>query len=259
MIEPLPPLLALIAFTAFGAIIGSFLNVCIHRLPLGASVVWPSSACPHCSRELSWYENIPVVSWLALRAKCRTCKGPISIRYPLIELLTAALFAAAWWYYGPSLLLVSRLIFLCALIVLFAIDLEHHLLPNVITLPGIVVGLAFSFFTEPGWLASLIGILAGGGVLYLMAYVYFKVRHEEGLGMGDPKMLGMIGAFLGWRLTLLTLMMASLTGTVVGLALIVAGRGTMKYALPFGCFLAVGALAAGIAGPALLTWYLSFF
>jgi leader peptidase (prepilin peptidase)/N-methyltransferase len=256
MTDALPPLLGLVFAGAFGAIVGSFLNVCIHRLPLGASIVWPSSACPHCKRELSWYENIPVFSYLALRARCRTCKGPISLRYPLVEAMTSAMFAAAWWYYGPGPLLASRLVFACALVVLFAIDLEHHLLPNVITLPGIVIGFAFSFITEPGWMASLIGLLAGGGSLYLIAVLYFWVRHEEGLGMGDPKMLSMIGAFLGWKLTLVTLMIASLTGSVVGVGLIAAGRGNMKYALPFGCFLAVGAAAAATIGPALLEWYL---
>lgn len=259
MIETLPLWFQLVAAGAFGAIAGSFLNVCIHRLPLGGSIVWPSSACPHCARELSWYENIPVASWLVLRARCRTCQGPISIRYPLIEALTSALFVLAWWYYGPGPLLASRLIFACALIALFAIDLEHHLLPNVITIPGIVVGVAFSVFTEPGWIASLIGILAGGGVLYAIAVIYFWIRHEEGLGMGDPKMLAMIGAFLGWQLTLVTLMIASLTGTVVGLGMMAAGRGTMKYALPFGCFLAVGAAIAATAGPSLLAWYLGLF
>jgi leader peptidase (prepilin peptidase)/N-methyltransferase len=256
MTDALPPLLGLVFAGAFGAIVGSFLNVCIHRLPLGASIVWPSSACPHCKRELSWYENIPVFSYLALRARCRTCEGPISLRYPLVEAMTSAMFAAAWWYYGPGPLLASRLVFACALVVLFAIDLEHHLLPNVITLPGIVIGFAFSFITEPGWMASLIGLLAGGGSLYLIAVLYFWVRHEEGLGMGDPKMLSMIGAFLGWKLTLVTLMIASLTGSVVGVGLIAAGRGNMKYALPFGCFLAVGAAAAATIGPALLEWYL---
>jgi len=258
MTETLPPLFGLIAAGALGAIVGSFLNVCIHRVPLGASIVWPSSACPHCSRELSWYENIPVASFAVLRARCRTCKAPISFRYPFVEALTSALFVWAWWYYGPGPLLASRLLFECALIVLFAIDLEHHLLPNVITLPGIVVGFAFSFLTEPGWMASLIGLLAGGGILYLIAITYFWIRHEEGLGMGDPKMLAMIGAFLGWKLTLVTLMVASLTGTVVGLGMIAAGRGTMKYALPFGCFLAAGAAIAATVGPQLLDWYLGF-
>ena len=256
MTETLPPLFGLIAAGAFGAIVGSFLNVCIYRLPLGSSIVWPSSACPHCKRELSWYENIPVASFLALRARCRTCKAPISMRYPFVEALTSVLFVLAWWYYGPGAMLASRLVFGCALIVLFAIDLEHHLLPNAITLPGIVVGFAFSFFTELGWMASLIGLAAGGGVLYLIAIVYYWVRHEEGLGMGDPKMLAMIGAFLGWKLTLVTLMLASLTGTVVGLGMMAAGRGSLKYALPFGCFLAVGAAASGTVGPAILHWYL---
>ena len=256
MTETLPPLFGIIAAGAFGAVVGSFLNVCIHRLPIGSSIVWPSSACPHCTRELSWYENIPVVSYLVLRARCRTCRGPISIRYPILETLTSALFVWAWWYYGPGPLLASRLVFGCALIVLFAIDLEHHLLPNAITLPGIVAGFAFSLVTEPGWVASLIGLIAGGGVLYLVAVVYYWVRHEEGLGMGDPKMLAMIGAFLGWKLTLVTLMLASLTGTAVGLGMMAAGRGSLKYALPFGCFLAVGAAIAATVGPQLLDWYL---
>jgi leader peptidase (prepilin peptidase)/N-methyltransferase len=255
----LPPLVTLLFAGAFGALIGSFLNVCIHRLPRGASIVWPASACPHCSRELSWYENIPVASYLALRGRCRTCKAPISVRYPFVEALTSAMFMMAWWHYGPGPLFAARAIFGCALIVLFAIDLEHHLLPNVITLPGIAVGFAFSFLTEPGWTASLIGLLAGGGVLYLIAVLYYWVRHEEGLGMGDPKMLAMIGAFLGWKLTLVTLMVASLTGTIVGLAMMASGQGTLKYALPFGCFLAVGAVIAAAAGPPVLDWYLGFF
>ena len=256
MIDALPPAVALVAAAAFGALIGSFLNVCIYRLPRGKSIVWPASACPHCSRELFWYENIPIASFVALRGRCRTCAGPISVRYPLIEALTAAMFALAWWYYGPGLLLVSRLVFGCALLVLFAIDLEHHLLPNAITLPGIIVGFAFSVFTEPGWLASLIGILVGGGILFLVAEAYYRVRREEGLGMGDVKMLAMVGAFIGWQLTLLTLMLASFSGTIIGLALIITKRGGMKYALPFGTFIALGAAAAATVGPAVLRWYL---
>jgi leader peptidase (prepilin peptidase)/N-methyltransferase len=256
MIEDVPaPFLTAIA-AAFGALVGSFLNVCIYRLPLGKSVAWPASACPHCGRLLSWYENIPVVSWLLLRGRCRTCAAAIGVRYPAIEALTAAMFGLAWWYYGPSVLLASRLVFGCALIVLFAIDLEHHLLPNVITLPGIAVGFVFSFFAEPGWMASLIGALVGGGSLFGVAEVYYRIRHEEGLGMGDVKMLAMVGAFLGWKLTLLTLMLASLSGTVIGLLLIVSGRGGMKYALPFGTFIALGAAAAATVGPAVVDWYL---
>jgi leader peptidase (prepilin peptidase)/N-methyltransferase len=256
MIDDVPaPMLTAFA-VAFGALVGSFLNVCIYRLPLGKSVVWPASACPHCGRSLSWYENIPVVSWMLLRGRCRTCGAAIGVRYPVIEALTAAMFGLAWWYYGPGVLLASRLVFGCALIVLFAIDLEHHLLPNVITLPGIAVGFVFSLFAEPGWMASLIGALVGGGALFGVAEVYYRLRHEEGLGMGDVKMLAMVGAFLGWKLTLLTLMLASLSGTVIGLLLIVSGRGGMKYALPFGTFIALGAAVAAAVGPALLDWYL---
>jgi len=240
----------------FGAVIGSFLNVCIHRLPRGTSIVWPASACPACGRALSWFENIPIASYLFLRGRCRTCGAPISARYPIVEALTAAMFPAAWWYYGPGPLLVSRLIFGCALIVLFAIDLEHHLLPNVITLTGIVIGFLLSFTTDqPGWRSSLIGIVAGGGVLFLIAEVYYRVRHEEGLGMGDVKMLAMMGAFLGWPLAILSLMIASVAGTIIGIGLIVTGRGTMKYALPFGTFLAIGAAVSAAVGQAILHWY----
>ena len=243
----------------FGATVGSFLNVCIYRLPIGTSIVWPASACPNCRREIEWFENIPIASWLVLRGRCRTCKHPIGAQYPIVEAITAVMFGAAWWYYGPGLLLVSRLVFGCALIVLFAIDLEHHLLPNLITLPGIVVGFLFSFFTEPGWLDSLIGIAVGGGSLLLMFYLYLLVRKKEGLGMGDPKMLAMICAFLGWKMTLVALMFASLTGSLVGLTMMVTRRGGLESMLPFGCFLAVGAAVAATVGPSLLHWYLRLF
>jgi leader peptidase (prepilin peptidase)/N-methyltransferase len=243
--------------TLVGAFIGSFLNVCIHRLPRGISVVWPSSSCPRCGRVLSWFENVPIFGFLVLRGRCRSCREPYGSQYLIVELVTAILFGVAWWYYGPGLLLASRLVFGCALIVLFAIDLEHHLLPNAITLPGIVAGLAFSLFTEPGWQAALTGAVAGGGVLYGIAALYYWARREEGLGMGDVKMLAMIGAFLGWQLMLVTLVMASLAGSIVGLLLIALGRGDMKYALPFGTFLAVGAALGAVIGPPILGWYLA--
>ncbi|HTK28993.1 MAG TPA: prepilin peptidase [Vicinamibacterales bacterium] len=240
----------------FGSFIGSFLNVCIYRLPRGQSIVWPASACPHCRRPLAWYENVPIASYAVLGGRCRTCREPIGIRYPIVEALTAAMFAAAWWEYGPGLLLLSRLVFGSALLGLFAIDLEHHLLPNVVTLPGMAAGLLFSLVTEPGLKDALIGVLIGGGSLFAIAEGYYRLRHEEGLGMGDVKMLAMIGAFVGWKLTLLTLMMASLAGSIIGLALIATRRGSMKYALPFGTFLALGAGVAATVGPALLNWYL---
>jgi leader peptidase (prepilin peptidase)/N-methyltransferase len=241
-----------------GAMVGSFLNVCIYRLPLKRSIAWPASACPSCKRPLSWYENVPIVSYALLRGRCRTCKTPLTIRYPLVELVTAAFFAWAWWEYGPTPLLVSRLLLGCALLTLFAIDVEHYILPDPITLGGIGVGFAFSFFAEPGWLASLIGILVGGGTLWAIAEGYYLIRREEGMGFGDVKMLAMIGAFLGWKLTIVSVIMASFTGSIVGLALIVSGRGTMKYALPFGTFLALGAAIAATAGPAILDWYLAY-
>lgn len=250
---------SILVAAAFGAVIGSFLNVCIYRIPKGRSIVWPGSACGSCGHMLAWFENIPVLSYVFLRGRCRACGAPISLRYPFVELLTAVMFAGAWWLYGPSALLASRLIFGSALIVLFAIDLEYHLLPNVITIPGIVVGFAFSVITPPGWVASLIGIVVGGGVLWAIAEGYYRLRHEEGLGMGDVKMLAMIGAFVGWKLTLVTLMLASFAGSIVGVLLIASRRGGLKYALPFGTFLALGAALAATIGPGVLDWYLGFY
>ena len=245
--------------TGMGAAIGSFLNVVIYRLPLRMSLAWPASACPSCKRPLSWYENVPIVSYLVLGGRCRTCRTSLTIRYPLVELLCALMFLGAWWLYGPSLLLASRLLLGCALIALFAIDLEHYILPDAITLVGIAVGFVLSFFTDPGWLSSAIGIVIGGGFLWAIAEGYYRLRHEEGMGFGDVKMLAMVGAFLGWKLTILTVIMASLSGSLIGLLLIVSGRGTMKYALPFGTFLALGAAFAATIGPSILDWYLAYF
>ena len=243
----------------FGLIVGSFLNVCIYRLPRHESVHWPGSHCTVCNRSLAWYENIPIVSWVVLRGRCRTCGDPISVMYPVVEAVTALVFVAGYSIYGLTPLLAARLLFACAMIVLFAIDLRHYILPDAITLPGIVVGFALSFVLPPGWLASLIGMLAGGGVLFAIAEAYFRLRGIEGLGMGDVKMLAMIGAFLGWQLMLLTLVLASFAGSLLGLALIASGRGSMKLKLPFGTFLAVGALVAAVVGEPILEWYFRFY
>jgi len=178
---------------------------------------------------------------------------------PIVELTTAIVFTIAAWQFDLDLLLVSRLLFASSLIVLFVIDLQHRILPNTITLPGIIVGFMFSLFVEPGWTASLIGIALGGGALFAVAEAYYRVRHEQGLGMGDVKMLAMIGAFLGWKLMLLTLVLASFAGSVVGLTLIAMRKGTMKYALPFGTFLAIGALIAAFAGDPIVQWYSEFY
>lgn len=257
MTLPLPVLLVL--FALFGLAIGSFLNVCIYRLPRRESLNWPASHCTACSRPLAWYENVPLASWLVLRGRCRSCREPISIMYPAVEAITAAVFVAGFLIYGWTPLLAARLLFACAMIVLFAIDLRHHILPNVVTIPGIAVGFALSFVLPPGWLASLIGLLAGGGLLFAIAETYYRLRGVEGLGMGDVKMLAMIGAFLGWELMLLTLVLASFAGSLIGVAMMASGRGGMKAALPFGTFLAVGALVAAVAGEPLLDWYLGFY
>ena len=248
-----------ILLAALGLIIGSFLNVCIYRLPRGQSVNWPGSRCTACDRGLSWYENVPVLSWLVLRGRCRTCGERISVMYPLVELVTAALFVAGYLIYGWTPLLAVRLAFACAMVVLFTIDLEHHLLPNVITVPGIVIGFALSVFLPPGWQASLIGLVAGGGLLFAIAEAWYRLRGIEGLGMGDVKMLAMIGAFLGWQLMLVTLVLSSFAGSVIGVGIIALGRGGMKSMLPFGTFLAVGALVAAVAGDVILDWYVGFY
>jgi leader peptidase (prepilin peptidase)/N-methyltransferase len=251
------PLVAL-GVTAFGLIVGSFLNVCMHRLPLRESVVWPASRCPHCRTDLKPYDNIPVLSYVLLGGRCRACREPISLQYPIVELLTAVIFLGTFLLFEPPVLF-QRLLFASAMIVLFVIDLEHRILPDVITLPGVVLGFLFSFFMPPGWRDSAIGIVAGGGSLWLMGEAYFRLRHEEGMGFGDVKMLAMIGAFLGWKLMLLTLIISSLLGSIIGVGMIALKRGDMKYALPFGTFLAVGALVAAVAGDTIVNWYASFY
>jgi leader peptidase (prepilin peptidase)/N-methyltransferase len=242
-----------------GFCIGSFLNVVIYRLPRGQSLNRPRSRCRSCGYSLRWRDNIPILSWVLLGGKCRKCRAPISIQYPIVELVTGLLFLLVAWLTPVGPLLFSRLILVGILIALFGIDLEHQILPNTITLPGIAIGLIFSFITPPGWRDSLIGIVLGGGVLYGIAAAYYLVRREEGMGMGDVKMLAMIGAFLGWKGVLVTLVLSSFSGALIGLALIAAQRGGMRLALPFGTFLALGALAAMLAGDPLIAWYSQFF
>jgi leader peptidase (prepilin peptidase)/N-methyltransferase len=252
----IPPLLIA---GVFGACIGSFLNVVIYRLPLGQSIVSPPSRCPKCGYQLRWHDNLPIVGWLLLGGRCRKCKNQISIQYPIVELVTALLFVLVVWLTPPGPLMVSRLLFVCILIALFGIDLEHQILPNSITLPGIVAGVLLSFIAPPGWRDALLGVLLGAGILYAIAGAYYLWRREEGLGMGDVKMLAMIGAFLGWKAVLVTMVLSSFSGAAIGLSLIAAQRAGMKLALPFGTFLAIGALVAMLVGEPLVTWYAGFF
>lgn len=244
---------------ASGLAFGSFLNVVIYRLPLGQSLWSPPSRCPQCHDRLRWHDNIPVVSWVVLGGRCRRCRARISVQYPVVELVTAALFVAITMVTPPGPLLIGRLTLVSLLIALFVIDLKHQILPNVLTLPGVVAGLIFSVLAPPGLPSAALGALLGAGVLYGIAGAYYLVRREEGLGMGDVKMLAMVGAFLGWRAVLVTLILASFAGALVGVGLVLASRGGMRRALPFGTFLALGALAAMFAAEPLIEWYAQFF
>ena len=235
-----------------GLVVGSFLNVCIYRLPREESLAWPASHCTTCNRPLSWYENIPILSWAALRGRCRTCKSPIAIRYPIVELITGLLFLAGYLAIGLTPLLGVRLLFACAMVVLFAIDLEHQILPNEITLPGIVIGFVCAFFLPPGWKSALIGLLVGGLFPFLIAEAYLRIRGREGMGMGDFKMLAMVGAFLGWPLVWITLILSCVLGIVIGGGALLISRRGMATRIPFGTFIAVAALVcAYLEGPVL--------
>jgi leader peptidase (prepilin peptidase)/N-methyltransferase len=243
-----------LAAGVLGLFVGSFLNVCIYRLPLGRTVLWGRSHCPHCNRQIRSWENVPIVSWLALGGRCAGCHAPIGIQYPLVELVTGALFAGAAWLYGPTWLLVPRLLFVCAMVVLFMIDLQHRILPNLITLPGIVVGLVFSLFLPPGLRDAVIGAAACSLLLFAMGEAVSRVLGKEALGFGDVKMIAMMGAFLGWQLTLVSLFMASFLGSVIGIGLVALTR-NRDYEIPLGSFLALGALASAAVGQPLLDWY----
>jgi leader peptidase (prepilin peptidase) / N-methyltransferase len=254
-----PLWLAAAFFGIFGLVVGSFLNVCIYRIPRGQSIVWPGSRCPSCSRALAWYENIPVLSYAALVGRCRTCRAAIALRYPIIELVTGAVFALDVLVFGLSAMLAVRLLFACVLIVLFEIDLEHQLLPNVITLPGIAVGLVCSLVLPPGPVMALAGMLAGGGILWLMIEIWLRLRGVEAMGFGDVKMLAMVGAFLGLKLVLLTFVLSSILGGLIGGALMLSRRAELSTALPYGTMIAVAAFVASIKGDAILAWYLHLY
>jgi leader peptidase (prepilin peptidase)/N-methyltransferase len=244
-------------FALVGLTAGSFLNVCISRLPAGQSVVRPRSRCPACGAAIGWRDNVPIVSYLLLRGRCRACGRSISPRYPLVEALTAVAFALmAARLGGDPVLLASRLIFAALLIALFWTDLETQRLPNELTLPGVVIGCAFSLLGPPGPAASLLGAALGGGILLGIRWLWWRMSGVEAMGLGDVKMLAMIGAFLGWQQVWLVLLLASLAGALVGFALIASGRRSMQSRLPFGTFLAVAAFAAAVIGERLIGWYI---
>jgi leader peptidase (prepilin peptidase)/N-methyltransferase len=279
---PLP--VACVFVAAIGAIIGSFLNVVIHRLPREESIVLPASSCPKCHTAIKPYDNIPVLSYLILRGRCRACSVSIPARYPAVEAITALLFAAVTWRDGLSFALGFDLIFVASLVALIFIDAEHMILPNAITYPGIVFALitrlAVPYLTSPAhfddlpqlllvfpdlpvWAVSLIGAaigaLVGGGSLWLMGFLWEKLRGVEAMGLGDVKMMLAVGAFLGWRLTILTILIGALSGSLAGIAMMYRRGRNLQMMLPFGIFLGIGAIVSLLVGSRIITWYASQF
>ena len=265
-----------------GLALGSFMNVCIYRIPLGKSIISPPSNCPNCSERIRFYDNIPLLSYLILLGRCRYCRNPISWRYPLVEVLTGLLSLALFSRYGLSYQYFIFLLFLATLVTISFIDLDHQIIPNILSRSGIVIGWAVSaisfiamhkviipdFLSGPGvikqntgyfvlgdisWFDSLIGIIAGYGSLFLIEVVFKYLTGKEGMGRGDAKLLAMIGAWMGWRPLLPIVMIASLTGAVIGL---LAGKG-FGVRIPFGPFLSIGAIIYLFFGPQLVSWYSS--
>lgn len=241
----------------FGLCVGSFLNVCIYRIPSSKSIVYPGSMCPHCGVKIRFYDNIPLLSYLLLRGRCRNCRTPISVRYPLVELLSAVLAAAVLLKYGLTPEAAVIFGFIAVLVVIAFIDIDHRIIPDVISLPGIAAFfLAARLLPSVTWIDSAIGILAGGGILFLVAWLYHLIARKEGMGGGDIKLLAMIGAMIGWKGVLFTIFASSATGTIVGLIVMLVKRQNMKLAVPFGPFLALGAVVYLFCGPQVIAWYL---
>ncbi|MCX8119150.1 MAG: prepilin peptidase [Desulfobacterota bacterium] len=247
----------ILASVVFGAIVGSFLNVCIHRLPKEESIVRPGSYCPRCQAPIKAYDNIPILSYLFLRGRCRSCKEKISIQYPIVEALTALSSLSLFATFGVSWNYLYYFLFVAALIAITVIDLYHQIIPDVISLPGIGVGLLGSLIVPNITFSNaLIGALAGGGSLFLVGMVYQWLFKREGMGGGDVKLLAMIGAFLGWKSVFLTILLSSFIGSVIGVTIILLKGKDFKYAIPFGPFLALGAIISLFWGEHLIRWYL---
>jgi leader peptidase (prepilin peptidase)/N-methyltransferase len=257
---PAPPLL-LWGALVLGLIVGSFANVCIHRLPIGHSVVWLPSHCPSCRTPIRPWENVPILSYLVLLGRCRSCRAAISPRYPLVEAANGIAYLALVALFGPSTRALVTMAFVTALIVLSVIDLQHRLLPDAVTIPGTVFFFLASLLpgSPVGWLDS--ALAAAGGYLgfWAVAALWRRLRRVDALGQGDWKMAAMLGAFFGARPLLLTVFAATLLGTLVGVALIVAGRGDLQSKLPFGTFLGAAGIAVVFAGAPVLAWYRDFF
>jgi len=243
----------------FGLCIGSFLNVCIYRLPASKSIVHPRSMCSNCGTLIAAYDNIPVLSYLWLKGRCRHCRIKISMRYPIVELLGGLFALATYFKFGLTIEALVYYLFFAALLVVTFIDLDHRIIPNVITLPGIPIGFAASFaLPTTTYKEALLGILIGGGSLFLVAWIYSLITKKEGMGGGDIKLLAMMGAIVGWQGVLFTIFLASLVGTLAGLAVILQSRSGMKLAVPFGPFLSIGSITYIFFGAPLIAWYFNF-
>jgi leader peptidase (prepilin peptidase) / N-methyltransferase len=268
------------ALFVFGLLIGSFLNVVIYRLPKQESIVFPSSHCPDCNAEIKPYDNIPLVSYAILGGKCRSCGVRISPVYPAVELLVGVLYLLCFLRDGLSLILAADLVFVSLIVPLVFIDLHHKLLPNLITYPGFVVLLVlrlaapdpwilahtprwFGLDRQPDWTVALLGAVlgaaVGAGSLWLVREAYFRLRKVEGMGLGDVKMMLMVGAFLGWQMTLLTIFLGSLIGSIIGVLMIALRGGNMRMAIPFGVFLGPAAIISLFIGPAFIEWYAGMY
>jgi len=254
---------ASLAVLVVGLVFGSFLNVCIYRLPTGGSVVSPGSRCPSCGAAIRAWQNVPVLSWLLLRGRCASCKAPIAWRYPAVEALTGLAMMALWRGVGPGWAFGIAAAFAMMMIVLFFTDYDHQLLPDAVTLPGFAAGVALAwwnpFLGEPGWgrlVASLTGAALGSGILWGIGALYQRVRGVEGMGFGDVKLMALVGAFSGSAGVAVTLFSASIVGAVFGLLLIPMRGKSLRTELPFGCFLAPAAMVALLRGHAILSAYL---
>ncbi len=264
------PELTVYAFVfAYGAAIGSFLNVCVYRIPAGLSIVSPPSSCVSCKSKIAFYDNIPILSYIILRGRCRNCGIKISIEYPAVELLTALFTVALYYKFSLTAEFFAYFLLVSALIAITFIDIRHKIIPNIISLPGIVVGFlvvaALSYYRggldllAHSLIDSLLGFLIGGGVLLAIATLYHGLTGRDGMGGGDIKLLSMLGAWLGWKGVLVTLFGGSLVGSVIGVIMMIFLGKDSKYALPFGPYLALGAIVHIFFGEAMIGWYIDRF
>jgi len=237
-------LLNLLFAFLFGLVLGSFLNVCIHRIPKGTSIVRPASSCPSCGEPIRFYDNIPLLSYALLLGRCRRCGAPISARYPLVELGTGVLSLFLMGRFGPSVTYALTMAFVSCLVVVSLIDLEHQVIPDVISLPGILVGIAASFtpWGLVSWTDAALGAAGGGGFLLAVAWIFHRMTGKEGMGLGDVKLLAMIGAWMGWRALPFIILLSSLTGILIGGSALLLMRRGLRVRIPFGPFLSLGAL-----------------